>query len=252
MVGILRFRVFLFVMVGLVAFLQLRGTAGDLRVTYRKHFRDPETVRQYLAANAVRKLQLGAGESNPEGWINSDIKPIGNSIYLDVTESFPFESGSIHYIFAEHLIEHVPWESGIKMLKECYRVLAPGGKLRLITPNLNRHVYVLQNPDDPRSKKYLAAHQRMFTWPTTPVAAAYDFNKNMREWGHVFLYDPATLRKSLELAGFTDIRVMSVHDETDPIFKLPEYRKRENLSPEWQDDVTFANGFIAMALEAYR
>ena len=74
----------------------------------------------------------------------------------------------------------------------------------------------------------------------------------MREWGHVFLYDSATLRKSLNLAGFIHIRELSLNDVTDPIFKSAEYRKRENVRPEWRDDVAFANGFISMAVEAYR
>ena len=96
-----RFRNFLFVVVVLVAFVQLREISGDLRVTYQKHFTDPETVRQYFAANAIRKLQLGAGRSNPDGWINSDIKPIGNSIYLDArqkyNESSPNEDSRLNH-----------------------------------------------------------------------------------------------------------------------------------------------------------
>jgi len=33
------------------------------------------------------------------------------------------------------------------MLKECYRVLAPGGKLRVVTPNLTKFVQLLtENP----------------------------------------------------------------------------------------------------------
>jgi SAM-dependent methyltransferase len=140
-----RFRLFLVLAIALLSVAKLREFSGDIRLLYHRYLSDPQTIREYLEAHTVRKLQLGAGANNVPGWLNSDIMPEGGSIYLDATGTYPLADGSFHYIFAEHLIEHLSWEDGLKMLKECYRVLAPGGKLRIITPNLSKQIYALQN-----------------------------------------------------------------------------------------------------------
>ena len=59
---------------------------------------------------------------------------------------------------------------------------------------------MVENDSDPDVKKVLKANQRLFKWPETPVAAVYDFNKSMRQWGHQFIYDPSALKKTLEFA----------------------------------------------------
>jgi hypothetical protein len=90
-------------------------------------------------------------------------------------------------------------------------------------------------------------NRRLFGWPDTPVMPAYVLNKTMREWGHVFIYDPATLIKTFELAGFTQIKERRIGEKTDPIFEAVEYRTRA-----LGEDVWFANSWGAMAIEALR
>jgi SAM-dependent methyltransferase len=213
---------------------------------YHRKVSDGYTIRSYFAANPVKKLQLGAGSNNAPGWLNSDINPSDSkAIYLDVTAEYPFSDGTFHYIFSEHVIEHIPWEGGLKMLKESYRVLAPGGKVRIVTPNLTKLIYALHNENSPEVQKFIDTNLKLFKWPDTPVRAAYIFNKSIDD-GHIFMYDPATLRKTLELAGFTSIRELSLHDKTDEVFEAVEYRTRENFGEE----VWFTNSWGSMAFEA--
>jgi hypothetical protein len=40
-------------------------------------------IDDYMRANAVRKLQIGAGENNKPGWLNTDIEPTIGQAYLD-------------------------------------------------------------------------------------------------------------------------------------------------------------------------
>jgi predicted SAM-dependent methyltransferase len=40
------------------------------------------------------------------------------------------------YVFSEHMIEHVSYAEGLLMLRECLRVLKPGGRIRIATPSL--------------------------------------------------------------------------------------------------------------------
>jgi predicted SAM-dependent methyltransferase len=242
----IRFRIFITLMILAVAAVEIRGQFGDkLSALYYEKVRDPRIIRQYLETHSVRKLQLGAGSNNPEGWLNSDIKPEGSQIYVDATSPYPFPSGSFQYILAEHLIEHVPWESGLKMLKECFRILAPGGKIRIVTPDLAKYFYVLNNGNDPEIQRFIKANRNVFEWPETPVGPAYVFNKEMREWGHQFLYNAETLRRTLELAGFSAIRQLQIGERTDPVFENAELRTSGQPSDFW-----LINKIGAMAFEA--
>ena len=187
---------------------------------YRTRFKDPGIIREYLKVNEIRKLQIGAGGNDSVGWLNSDIEPVHKEIYLDATKPYPFPDGTFQYVFSEHVIEHVSWEAGVAMLKECYRVLAMGGKVRIITPNLKKFMQLMTHGADPEGQRFIAAKLRLHGWPDTAVAEAYIFNKQVREWGHQFLYDPATLRKSLELAGFKQISEYRVDEKAGPVFQL--------------------------------
>jgi predicted SAM-dependent methyltransferase len=234
----------------LVAFFASRVVIRDWPTAnrlYRTQIKDPGVIRDYLKLNQVRKLQIGAGGNDPAGWLNTDIEPSGHEVYLDATARYPFPDGSFQYIFSEHMIEHVPWEAGIAMLKECYRVLAAGGKVRIVTPNLAKFVRLLTSSEDPETLRFIIAKRRLHGWPDTPVNGAYIFNRQVREWGHQFLYDSATIRKSLELAGFKQITEHRAGEMTDPVFQEVERRTRNHGSDLW-----VVNNWEAMAFEAVR
>src|SRR5437867_5850779 len=112
------------------------------------------------------------------------------------------------------------------MLKECYRVLAKGGKVRIVTPDLTKFVNLLADSADPEAQQFIEAKLRFHGWPATSVPAAYIFNHQVRDWDHQFLYNSATLRKSFELAGFKQITEHRVTEKTDPVFQDAELRTR--------------------------
>jgi predicted SAM-dependent methyltransferase len=230
------------VMVVSVAITGFAQAAGD---AYRREIRDTKVIREYLESHPIRKLQLGAGGNDPAGWLNTDIAPRGEEVYLDATQRYPFPDGSFQYIFSEHMIQAVSWEGGLAMLKECFRVLAPGGKLRIVAANLAKFVQLL-NPDAD-AQRFIAAKLRLQGWRKTPVPGVYIFNLQMRDGGTQFLYDAPTLRKSLELAGFTQITEYPVNERTDPIFREAEVRIRNEGSDLW-----VVNSWESMAFEAVR
>ncbi len=243
----MRLRIILILAIAVVALGKLNSSRDELTVLYHQKISDPATIRDYFAAQPIRKLQLGAGSNYVKGWLNSDIEPKSGGIYLDASANYPFPDGSIQYIFAEHLIEHLPWEGGLKMLQECRRLLAPGGKIRIVTPNLTQFVRLVSGDLTAEDRKAAEATRRLFAWPETPVVPAYVFNKTMREWGHQFIYDPATLRKTFELAGFTEVKERRIGDQTDPVFKEVEFRTRAQ-----GEDLWFTNSWGAMVFEAGR
>jgi ubiquinone/menaquinone biosynthesis C-methylase UbiE len=168
-------------------------------------------------------------------------------IYLDATSRYPFPDGSFHYVFSEHMLEHFSWEGGIMMLRECYRVLAKGGKIRIITPNLAKFIQLLAGNPDADALRFIDAKLRFERGPITPIPGAYILNREFSEYGHQFLYDPTTLRKSLELAGFQQIAQREVTENTDPVFREVEVRTHHPLP-----DLRLINNWEAMAFEAVR
>lgn len=80
----------------------------------------------------MRFLHLGCGGHRlPAPWENYDRE-------VNICQRLPVEDGRARFIFAEHVIEHVPFLDGIHFLKECHRALAPGGVLRLSFPDMTR------------------------------------------------------------------------------------------------------------------
>jgi predicted SAM-dependent methyltransferase len=241
------FRWFLLIMIAFVASLAISEHGNIQSGAYRTWIKDPGIIRDYLQSHSVRKLQLGAGGNDPKGWLNTDITPTSDEVYLDATKQYPFPDGSFQYVFSEHVIEHVPWEAGVALLRESYRVLAPGGKVRVVTPNLAKFVQLLTGSADADTQRFIAAKLRFHGWPESPVTGAYIFNRQVREWGHQFLYDSATLRKSLELAGFKQITEYRIEEKTDPVFREVELRTRNEGSDRWM-----VNHWEAMVFEAVR
>ncbi len=149
------------------------------------------------------KLHLGCGDKYFKDWINIDlVKTTATDICADLTRAFPLEANSCQLIYSEHFLEHLPLEKGINLLKESYRVLMPGGVLRVATPSLD---VLLQKSvsDDWRDQDWL-------TWPEHQFikTRAEMLNIAFRWWGHSWLYDKEELIRRLKEAGFHQLKEM--------------------------------------------
>jgi predicted SAM-dependent methyltransferase len=178
----------------------LADVSGDVQTWYSS-WRSQGLIRDYLQSHPVRKLQIGAGSNNLQGWLNTDIEPEQGQAYLDATKPFPLPDQSIHFIFSEHVIEHLSYSDGLAMLKECHRVLAPGGKVRIATPNLQRFVNLFRQDKSDDLRRYMEGKLRWHAWPKNPSTECFILNLELREFGHRFVYDVETLRGSLTSAG---------------------------------------------------
>lgn len=181
--------------------------SARFHITRRAQLRQrPGLVDSYLREQTVRKLQVGAGSNLLAGWLNGDLEPSAPGVvFLDATQPLPFPAATFDFLFTEHMVEHIPYASGQAFLAEAFRVLRPGGVLRVATPDLARLVaaYTADELD--------AAQQRYVDWvsdtflPGLPRRPVFVLNLVMRAWGHTFLYDEPTLREALEAAGFTGV-----------------------------------------------
>lgn len=58
------------------------------------------------------------------------------TICWDLRRGIPFGDQSFDVVYHSHLLEHVDRDAAPGFLKECYRVLKPGGILRVVVPDL--------------------------------------------------------------------------------------------------------------------
>jgi SAM-dependent methyltransferase len=110
------------------------------------------------------KLHLGCGTVVVDGWVNIDnalglrarklplAGPIVGGLGLfrtrwnpdivihDIRKPFPWGDGTIDVIYTSNTIEHLKKRDGETCLRECARVLRPGGIVRVVVPNLEGYV----------------------------------------------------------------------------------------------------------------
>lgn len=167
-------------------------------------------IQTYLDGHSVRKLQIGAGANALPGWLSTDKNLYAEGIvYLDATERFPFADGSFDCIYSEHMIEHIPWTAGLAMLRECRRVLKPGGRIRVATPDLRVLAGLYFGQGGATGEQYVRWITEL-ALKDVPPRPAFVLNSAFHSWGHKFLYDEELLTLALQRAGFGGIRRFSV------------------------------------------
>jgi SAM-dependent methyltransferase len=179
-------------------------------VTFRAHrvrgylFRS-RLIREYLATSTTPRLHIGAAKNAMPGWLDTDLRPRRRDVlYLDVTEPFPFGGATFDYVFSEHLIEHIAYEEGRFMLSECFRVLKPGGTIRIATPDLERLMALVSPEKGEPEKAYIAWITDRFIPGAVSRRGAIVVNNAFYGFDHRFLYDRETLAGLLEEVGFRD------------------------------------------------
>lgn len=84
-------------------------------------------------------LNLGCGSRFHKDWVNLDKHPINPHIQkYDIQHGIPFPDNSFDVIYHSHLLEHLLRENALAFTNECFRVLKPGGVLRVVVPDLEQ------------------------------------------------------------------------------------------------------------------
>jgi len=205
----------------------VRGLIRDTRVLIW-YLKRNSKIADYFSSHPIRKLQLGASNNLLDGWLNAEIfvnhAPL---IYLDATKRFPFPNDTFDYIMAEHMIEHVEYQAAQLMLRECWRVLKPGGRVRFATPDLGVLLGL-------HSKEKTDAQRHYINWIIARLMPevrecqdVFVINNAFHEWGHCFLYDRETLHHALYTSGFHDIKFYKPGDSEDPLLQNIECHGKE-------------------------
>jgi predicted SAM-dependent methyltransferase len=103
------------------------------------------------------------------------------------------------------MIEHLDYQSAVSMLRECFRVLKAGGKIRISTPDL-KVLTGLHSKEKTRSQEhYIDFMTHRFVPDAEYCKEVFVINNAFRAWGHQFLYDREALRVTMARIGFEEI-----------------------------------------------
>ena len=152
-------------------------------------------------ATCAQPLYLNLG-SGPRGlkdphWVNVDGFPAPNVHFtLDFGRRLPFADATFDGIFCEHVIEHFSLEDGEALAREAWRVLRPGGCLRVVVPDAELVM-----------RRYFDAPSELIAWRGEGTETVMEtVNSCFRQrYEHQFLYDWAGMEKMLQRAGFASV-----------------------------------------------
>jgi SAM-dependent methyltransferase len=154
-------------------------------------------------------------------------------LHYDVTAGLPLRDEFLLGLNMSHFLEHLPLESGLRLLEECRRVLSPGGILRVSCPDLRRYAtaYLSRNLDfyEQVGAPLYCNYKGLVTLGEKFISKAYD-DAN----GHLWFYDSDTLVQRLHSMGFRQVTDCAVHDSSLPgICDIePKYRAVESFYVE--------------------
>src|SRR5688572_6357699 len=84
-------------------------------------------------------LNLGCGTRVHPDWTNVDIAETAPGVTAaDLTRGVPFPDGRFEVVYHSHVLEHFGRGEGERFVRECHRVLKPGGVLRVAVPDLEQ------------------------------------------------------------------------------------------------------------------
>ncbi len=138
----------------------------------------------------------------------------GIDVCWDVTRGLPFPDAYVSGIFSEHMIEHVSFESGLLVLRECRRILRKGGVMRIVVPDGELYLagYAKYRAGEPYAMPLTEEDERLFPFVTPMISV----NRIFREYDHLFMWDFETLRAALLKSGFSNAERRSFGEGADP------------------------------------
>jgi len=197
----------------------------------------------------MQRINIGCGHTPTKGWINFDnsfslclakipclpeilykLRLIERSQYEfvkfirendirygDATKGLPLLSESCDVVYSSHMLEHLDRSEANKFIKEAYRVLRPGGIIRIAVPDIKKQVEQYIESGD--ADAFIEATHMCVPRPVTLAQKI-----RLLLWGprhHQWMYDGKSLSKLLQKHSFVEVEILpagkTVIPEPEPL-----------------------------------
>ncbi|HEY0457595.1 MAG TPA: methyltransferase domain-containing protein [Pyrinomonadaceae bacterium] len=157
------------------------------------------------------KVHIGAADHILKDWINIDAG--GADLAMNVNWGLPLPDESAAYLYCAHLVEHLRYSDQAPVfLREVYRILAKGGTVRFVVPDIRKLLIAYAEKDqeffDSRHKFYPLSQGFMSDGIATLdyILLFCGAGPQMLNFNHKFGYDSTTLSNLLLSAGFRETK----------------------------------------------
>ena len=164
------------------------------------------------------KLNLGSGPFKGEnGWTNVDL--FGADINYDLKNGLPLKDNSVDIVQSEDVMEHIKYSMLKKTINEIFRVLKPGGLLRLSMPDYKCNILYNRSEKDGNGTIIF----------DKGGGGRYDrINKKVIEGGHVWFPVFNSVKSLLVATKFSNDKINYLHyydENNNPITNKIDYSK---------------------------
>jgi len=180
-------------------------------------------------------LNLGCGARINGSWVNLDFNSANPEVIKhDLRAPLPFSDHSFRAVYHSHVLEHLKASEGEYLLRECVRILEPGGILRIAVPDLESIIraYITALDDVRAGKKDAISHHEWL------LLELYDQTTREESGGEIVTYlhkpnlaceDFIISRWGFEAKKIIRSRTIALPDRSDPHL-LSFYQSRLNLT----------------------
>ena len=160
-------------------------------------------------------LNIGYWPHLSEGMVYKDLNGTESTFMLnhDLRNGIPAEDESLDLVYHSHMLEHLSYTDGIEFLRECFRVLRPGGIMRVLVPDLELWINAYTN----NNKFFFDQYRRDGGIDSSIyVTKAAVFMGMLHNHEHKCGYDFESLKWLVEYIGFRAVtRTLYASGEVD-------------------------------------
>lgn len=189
------------------------------------------------------KLNLGCGTT----WKQTDWTGLEVKLGYDLNKKLltEFRNDIVDLIFFSHTLEHLPWKSIPPILKDCYRVLKPGGTMRIIVPDIDKLWFILKNDRKDILVKgnpiYYNVNERNERPLIIDIQEQIGYSESPERflstpYGHNSFFNFSLLGIFLKIAGFSTIYKSNYRKSKVPEMKKPAILGNDGMPTEGFDN----------------
>jgi predicted SAM-dependent methyltransferase len=172
----------------------------------------------------LRYLNVGCGSKFHKDWVNVDM--VSYSPYVqkcNLVKGIPFSDNEFEVVYHSQVLEHIPKDKAEGFIRECFRVLEPGGIIRIVVPNLEDIVDEYRKHLNQCLENPTAESEANYDWNLIELYDQVVRNESGGEMKHI-LAQPVIINEKyvLERTGYVGLntrnnQIMSVKDKINKV-----------------------------------